>query len=219
VAEPAGPGGRVADHRARPRRRGERLLAAVHAAVLDELHERGYAALTVDAVAARAGTSKASLYRRWPGKRELVLAAVAATVPEPEDLPDTGSLRGDLVAYLGQVSAHLGGPAGAALRGLVGHDLGASTASAGAPELDGSVHRRRSTDRLRVLADRAVARGDLGADQVAAVTARQWEAGPALLRQHFLAEGAVGEGLCAEIVDEVVLPLLTRGGAPGTSAR
>ena len=80
------------DHRRRPRRRGERLFAAVFEAVLAELDDHGYGALTVDAVAGRAKVSKASLYRRWPGKRDLVLAAVQAELPDPDGLADTGSL-------------------------------------------------------------------------------------------------------------------------------
>lgn len=196
-----------ADHRRRPRRRGELLVAAVHEAVLSELGENGYAGLTVEAVAGRARVSKASLYRRWPGKRDLVLAAVRATVPDPEDLPDTGSLRGDLVAYLAQVAAHLQGPTGSALRGLLGEEPGGPT---GGPEPYGTDEPRRSTDRLRALAERAVVRGELEPQQLAAVTSRQWEAGPAVLRHHFLWEGTISAELCAEVVDEVVLPLLLR---------
>lgn len=195
------------DHRQRPRRRGDRLLAAVHQAVLDELGERGYAGLTVEAVAGRARVSKASLYRRWPGKRDLVLAAVQATVPDPEDLPDTQSLRGDLVAYLTQVTAHLRGPAGAALRGLLTEDPAGPGSTA---ELYGTAHRRRSTDRLRVLAERAVARGELDAHRLDDVTPRQWEAGPAVLRHHFLWEGLISDQLCTQVVDEVIVPLLLR---------
>ena len=195
-----------ADHRQRPRRRGERLLAAVYEAVLAELADRGYAALTVEAVAGRARVSKASLYRRWPGKRDLVLAAVRATVPDPDDLPDTHSLRGDLVAYVVQVAAHLQGPAGSALRGIVAETSGDP---AGAAELYGTAQGQHSSERLRVLAARAVARGELTAEQLAAVTPRRWEAGPAILRHHFLWEHTVSPELCAEIVDDVVLPLLS----------
>lgn len=193
------------DHRLRPRRRGDRLLAAVHEAVLAELGERGYAGLTVEAIASRARVSKASLYRRWPGKRDLVLATVQATVPDPEDLPETHSLRSDLVAYLTQVAVYLQGPAGAAMRVILGED---PSGPGSAAELYGDPHRRRSTDRLRVLAQRAVTRGELDAGQLDAVTSRQWEAGPAVLRHHFLWEDTISEELCAEIVDEVVLPLL-----------
>lgn len=195
MAEPA-----AIDHRRGPRRRGDRLLDAVFEAVLAELTERGYAALTVEAVAARARVGKASLYRRWPGKRELVMAAVRAGVPEPEHLVDAASLRADLLAYFGEVAAYLRSPAGPALRAVL--------AEAGAPGLDRGAVRRRSTDRLRELAERAVVRGELSAARVRTVTPRQWEAGPAVLRHHFLWDDEVGDALCVQIVDEVVLPLL-----------
>jgi AcrR family transcriptional regulator len=70
-------------------------------ATLEVLAESGYEGATVDAVAARAQTARATVYRRWPTKLDLVLAAVghmSAVDAAPEDLPDTGSLRGDLIA-------------------------------------------------------------------------------------------------------------------------
>jgi AcrR family transcriptional regulator len=72
-------------------------------AALDVLAESGYEGATVDAVAARAQTARATVYRRWPTKLDLVLAAVAhmsTADAAPEDLPDTGSLRGDLIATI-----------------------------------------------------------------------------------------------------------------------
>ncbi|RNI20750.1 TetR/AcrR family transcriptional regulator [Flexivirga caeni] len=60
------------------------------------LIEHGYDGMTVEAVAKAAGTGKAALYRRWPGKSELVIAAVRA-LQAPVVVPDTGSLRGDLL--------------------------------------------------------------------------------------------------------------------------
>lgn len=195
------------DHRRRPRRRGEQLFAAVFDAVLTELAEHGYGALTIDAVAHRAKVSKATLYRRWPSKRDLVLAAVQAVLPDPEQLTDTGTLGDDLGAFFAQVAAHLQGPAGPALRGILGDILGDPASAA---ELYSAAHRRRSGEQIRILLDRAVDRGELSAEQVAAVTVRQLEAGPAILRHHYLWEGQVSDQLCAEIVDEVVLPLLGR---------
>ena len=59
--------------------------------------ERGLAGTTVDAVAQAAGSGKAAVYRRWPSKTDLVIAAVRALYDPPE-VPDTGTLRGDLVA-------------------------------------------------------------------------------------------------------------------------
>lgn len=70
-------------------------------AALDILAEKGYERMTVDMVAARARAGKATLYRRWPSKAELVIDAVACMKSSsPADLPDTGSLRGDLVANI-----------------------------------------------------------------------------------------------------------------------
>jgi AcrR family transcriptional regulator len=85
----------------RRRRRGDALEAAVLDAAWEEINTHGYAAFAVDAVAARAGTSKAVLYRRWPGKAELAHAAIAFVIRrDPVVTPDTGSLRGDVIAFL-----------------------------------------------------------------------------------------------------------------------
>lgn len=65
---------------------------------LQLLQEHGYDRLTLDAVAARARASKATVYRRWPSKAELVLAAFIEGVRQVAVHPDTGSLRGDLLA-------------------------------------------------------------------------------------------------------------------------
>lgn len=200
------------DHRSRPRRRGAQLYRAVFDAVLTELAEHGYGALTIDAVARRARVSKATLYRRWPGKRDLVLAAVQASVPDPDQLVDTGTLRGDLLGFLTQVAAHLHGPTGPALRGILGDVLGDP---ANAAELYSAAHRHRSAEQIRSLLARAASRGEVDPRFCAAVTARQLEAGPAILRQHYLWEGQVTTELCKAIVDEVMLPLLS--GAPGAT--
>ncbi|WP_037606268.1 TetR/AcrR family transcriptional regulator [Streptacidiphilus rugosus] len=70
---------------------------ALRQAALEVLAEVGYDRLTVDAVAARAGAGKATCYRRWAGKAELVVDAVSHMKARLEQ-PDTGSLRGDLLA-------------------------------------------------------------------------------------------------------------------------
>jgi AcrR family transcriptional regulator len=72
--------------------------AELYEAVLDLLREVGYDALTMDAVAARTRSSKATLYRQWGGKAELVARAVRHTKPGGFDNIDTGSLKGDLHA-------------------------------------------------------------------------------------------------------------------------
>ena len=88
--------------RTRQRRRGEELEAALLEAAWQELVEVGFARLTMESVAARAKTGVAVLYRRWPNKDDLVLAAIGHYgTTHPVDIPDTGSLRGDMIALLG----------------------------------------------------------------------------------------------------------------------
>ncbi|WP_155059779.1 TetR/AcrR family transcriptional regulator [Streptomyces blattellae] len=76
--------------------------AELYEAVLDLLREVGYDALTMDAVAARTRSSKATLYRQWGGKAELVVKAIRHNKPGDFTVVDTGSLRGDLYAHLEQ---------------------------------------------------------------------------------------------------------------------
>jgi AcrR family transcriptional regulator len=91
--------------RTRQRRRGEELEAALLTAAWEELAEAGFARLTMESVAARAKTGVAVLYRRWPNKDDLVLAAIRHYgTSHPVDVPDTGSLRGDLIALIGDFS-------------------------------------------------------------------------------------------------------------------
>ena len=85
----------------RQRRRGEELEAALLDAAWDELAEAGFTRLTMESVAARAKTGVAVLYRRWQNKDDLVLAAVRHYgTTRPVEVPDTGSLRGDMLALL-----------------------------------------------------------------------------------------------------------------------
>ena len=92
--------------RTRQRRRGEELEAALLEAAWQELVEAGFARLTMESVAVRAKTGVAVLYRRWPNKDDLVLAAIGHYgTTRPVDIPDTGSLRGDMIALLSSASS------------------------------------------------------------------------------------------------------------------
>ena len=88
----------AAEAHTRPRIEGEREDEILDACV-DLLAEVGYDRLTMDAVAARAKARKATLYRRWASKAELVIEASFRAKRRTSD-PDTGSLRGDLLALL-----------------------------------------------------------------------------------------------------------------------
>jgi AcrR family transcriptional regulator len=91
--------------RTRQRRRGEELEAALLAAAWQELVEAGFARLTMESVAARAKTGVAVLYRRWPNKDDLVIAAIHHYGnTHPVQIPDTGSLRDDMIALLSAAS-------------------------------------------------------------------------------------------------------------------
>ncbi|TVL94480.1 TetR/AcrR family transcriptional regulator [Streptomyces sp. SAJ15] len=85
---------------AKPRTRRSRLTpereSELYEAVVELLREVGYAALTMDAIAARTRSSKATLYRQWESKPQLVATALRHTKPVPLENIDTGSLRGDL---------------------------------------------------------------------------------------------------------------------------
>ncbi|MCQ8834132.1 TetR/AcrR family transcriptional regulator [Streptomyces malaysiensis] len=84
--------------------------AAIAEAVLDELAEHGYGRLSMEAVAKRAGVGKSALYRRWPSKQRMVIAVVSEPTVALADPPDTGSLRGDVLAALHAVADWLTHP-------------------------------------------------------------------------------------------------------------
>lgn len=94
----------MAEPARRGRRRDPSRDAVILDAALDVLAESGYAGMTTDVVAMRAGVGKATMYRRWASKADLALDAVArlnAQSTDFADLPDTGSLAGDLHAVIG----------------------------------------------------------------------------------------------------------------------
>jgi AcrR family transcriptional regulator len=90
------------------RRRGAELEHALLDAAWQELQESGYAKLTMERVAERAETSRAVIYRRWRNRAELVIAAMRHRQPVLSGtIPDTGTLRGDMLAVLRRASARI----------------------------------------------------------------------------------------------------------------
>jgi AcrR family transcriptional regulator len=105
---------------AAPGGRGAARETAILQAVLELLAESGYDQLTIDAVAARARCSKATIYRRWPDKAALVITAVRQHAGQPAmAVPDTGSLRSDLLAALQAMRSSLSGQDAALILGLL----------------------------------------------------------------------------------------------------
>jgi AcrR family transcriptional regulator len=190
------------DHRKGPRRRGEELERAILSAALAELTEVGYSALSMERVAARARTSKAALYRRWPGRPELVMDACKLSGMTDVDLPDTGSLRGDVLALLRQISAKMATPLGSILRGLLAE-------IARDEEFSRLIRERLHTvgpATIRVIVARAVERGEV---ESWIMDSRRVTVATDLLRNHFLLFGApVVDAVITDIVDDVYLPLV-----------
>lgn len=140
--------------RGRPRDPG--LDAAIRAATMELLGEVGYARLTMERVAARAGVSKASLYLRWPNKEALAIDALRHRARPVPEVPDTGTLPGDMRAFLrGLLRAR--GEAARALAGVSG-EIAAS------PALRKAWHRGLGgtlTGCVRQILARAAERGEL----------------------------------------------------------
>lgn len=132
-------------------------------AALEVLAEEGYDGMTVDMVAARAKAGKATLYRRWPSKGELVIDAVACMKRGDFDLanlPDTGTLRGDLVAMIKPRTIEESERKMQVMAGLM-------SALARSPELSAAIDRAIIEPRAevnRVLLRRAIERGEIPAD-------------------------------------------------------
>ncbi len=131
-------------------------------AAIDVLAETGYEGMTIDMVAARAKAGKATLYRRWPSKAELVIDAIACMKKshlDATDLPDTGSLRGDLVAMIKPHSIEDGEKKLQIMAGL-------TSMLSRSPELADAAHAAIVEPRARInrmLMQRAIDRGEIPA--------------------------------------------------------
>jgi AcrR family transcriptional regulator len=146
------------------RPRDPRIDAAVLSATVELLGETGYAELSVDAIARRAGTSKPAIYRRWPSKAHLVHEAVFP-ITSGTELPDTGSLPEDVREMVRRTAAVLTTPAArAALPGLVGEMAADLTLHAALLARFGDILSRGLTERL----EKAMAGNEVRPDVTAA---------------------------------------------------
>ncbi|MBO0918246.1 TetR/AcrR family transcriptional regulator [Streptomyces laculatispora] len=188
------------------RRRGAVLEEAILRAAVAELTESGYAALTMDKVAARAGTNKNAIYRRWPNRLALGIAAyrqLAKTIQPP----DTGSLRGDVLELLRRANRNWSSPFGAILRELISAAGGTSELLAQLQDQSGDA---AAAPWLTVLG-RAVARGEASPE---ALHPRVATVAMVLLRNEFVVRGVptAPDDVLVEITDEVYLPLVRQRG-------
>jgi AcrR family transcriptional regulator len=185
------------------RRRGPALEKAIFAATLAQLAAHGLPALTMEGVAAAARTGKASLYRRWSTKEDLVLDAVGCTMPAVEDVDaSTGNLRDDLLHLLSTMATFFSGPGGQVVRSLL------VAAEPGHPLLE-MARTRLVEPRLHRLVGLIEAGIERGEARPGSATLTHAQVGPAVVIHRFLLHGRVSPQDVEEIVDVVVLPLLT----------
>jgi AcrR family transcriptional regulator len=90
--------------------RSPEATVAIHAAVIEELATVGYGRLSIESVARKAKVGKTTIYRRWPTKRDMVVAVISEIAWTHVEAPDTGSLRGDIDAFLSDLGSALDNP-------------------------------------------------------------------------------------------------------------
>ncbi len=184
------------------RRRGEELDTAIRSALLELLAQHGPAAVTMEAVAAAAHTSKPVLYRRWPDRASMLrdtLMRIATTAIPHED---TGSYRDDMLAVLRGWAALFTGPQATVLKAAI-------AAAAQDPELTSAFQNDVIGWRKEEMAaplQRGVMRGDVRAD-VPIEIAR--ELGQSVLWHRLLITGdLIDDALVVQLVDEVLVPFV-----------
>jgi len=187
------------------RRRGEELEATILEAAWAEIQEHGYQRLTVEGVAARAHTGKQVLYRRWPNRVRLTIAAIRhALGPVVAEVPDTGTLRGDYLEVLRAMARRARHYTPELLHGLLAEmpELGVEFFST-LPDVVAQI--------LRNAADRGeIPTADLP-ERVATLPLNlvRYEGLRSPGAWQVLDESAADQ-LFAEILDQIFLPLVTR---------
>ncbi len=194
------------------RRRGKELDTAIRAAVLELLAVHGPGGVTMESVAAAAGTSKPVLYRRWPDRRALLRDTLAGVASDAIPLHDTGSFRGDILALLRGWVSLFTGERGSLMRSIV-------MAVVADPELSSTfrtdvVGVRKAE--LDALLTKGVERGEVRADIPLDVLR---DLGQAVLSYRLLISGdPIDDDLVLTLVDRVLMPLATSTSAPTTTS-
>ncbi|MFF2523766.1 TetR/AcrR family transcriptional regulator [Streptomyces liangshanensis] len=175
----------------------------LYGTVLDLLREVGYDALTMDAIATRTRSSKATLYRQWGSKPVLVARAIRCNKPDASQVADTGSLRGDLHAMAALADDARMQRDVALMRGLF-------HAVHGNPDLHEALREvmvEPDANGLQVLLDRAVVRGEIAVDHPALPFVPHMLVGAFVARQ-LIDDRSVDRAFLVAFLDAVVLPAL-----------
>ncbi|MFD4953050.1 TetR/AcrR family transcriptional regulator [Streptomyces sp. NPDC058451] len=187
---------------ARIRRRGKALEQAIFDAVIEQLAHVGYAGLTMDSVAATAHTGKATIYRRWSNKAELVVDALDNTLPLPDELPEGDSVREDLIELMREKATVLNSPVGRAVQSLLA-EIDRDRPFMGIV-IDRVVAPRQDVF-WRIL-ERGAERGEVREGSISPLVVG---IGPAMMVQRFLSDPSpVPDELLVSVVDDLILPLI-----------
>ena len=193
------------------RRRGAELEQAIHSAVLDLIGRRGAAAVTMEAVAVAAGTSKPVLYRRWPDSQALVRDTLLQMATTAIPHTDTGSFRGDMLAMLRGWVTLFTGPTAPVLRAVIAamtHDEVLMAA------FRNDVIGWRKQEMAEMLT-RAVARGEVRPEVPMDILR---ELAQSVLWHRLLVTGdPVDDDLAVRLVDDILIPLVTPAPTTGRS--
>jgi AcrR family transcriptional regulator len=185
--------------------RAEAREQAILDAALELLMEVGYDRLSIDALAERARAGKATIYRHWSGKAQIVAEAVRRLKSHSLTVPvDTGSLRGDLISEMAQVCSSMSSEDAAIITGVM-------SAMRTDAELAGLI-RSQVLDSKRGkfdgIIERAVSRGELPAGSSAELVE---EVIPAMVINQLVIQGlCLDDRFATHVVDDIVLPLLHR---------
>jgi AcrR family transcriptional regulator len=190
------------------RRRGAELESAILDAAWEQLIAEGYEHFTVDAVAARAKTSKPVLYRRWKAREDLLRAAVRHRgAADARPAPDTGTLRGDLLALLTDANADASSGRNP-MAALVSSMLGSYYNKTGltVAELRAEFRSQRGGSAVEGVINRAVKRGEV---DPARLTPRIIDLPFDLFRHEMMMTlTPVPEHVLRQIVDDIFIPLV-----------
>jgi AcrR family transcriptional regulator len=191
------------------RKRGAALEDAILEAAYAELSEVGYTTFSVEGVAARAHTGKASIYRRWPSKQELVLDALVDQLPSAADCgmqpvwDDTITTADALREIACAIIAVLNSPAGDAMRAI-------KCEAFSDPELARAIDDRFQAPRREAMLDllrRGVARGEVRPEAVRPLVA---DVLPAVLSHRIvLQREPVDDSTISEIIEQILIPLVS----------
>lgn len=184
-------------------KRGPERRTAIYDSVFELLAELGYDRMTMDAVAARAHVSKATIYRSWPDKPELVAESLAHHFGDTPEPPDTGSLRGDLLAIMTMACRFGNGIEGEVMAGVM-------TAAARNPVLARTL-REYLYEKKHVIHETIVRRAvDRGEVDPALDPDLLHEVLHSMVVARRLEVSEMDDNYVVHVVDDVLLPVLTR---------